>query len=74
MTRSRYLLISLLALAAIAPLSTGVLADRSASREFMVNSQALGVCSVLSPQITGTAVNATFAGGAINIIAVWRPK
>ena len=74
MTRSRYLLISLLSLTAIAPLSTGGLADGSASREFPVNAQAPGVCSVPSPQITWTAVNATFAGGAISITQFGGPN
>lgn len=73
MTRSRYLLISLLSLTAIAPLSTGGLADGSASREFSVT-RALGACSVPSPQITGTAVNATFAGGAISITQFGGPN
>jgi spore coat protein U-like protein len=58
----------------MAPLSTGVLADGFASTGFMVNSQALGACSVPSPQITGTAVNATFAGGAINITQFGGPN
>jgi spore coat protein U-like protein len=69
MTRSRYLLISLIASAAMAPLSTGGLADG-----FTVNARALGACSVPSPQITWTAVNATFAGVAINITQFGGPN
>ena len=67
MIRSRYSLISLLALATVAPLSTGVLADGSASTQFTVNAQSPNVCSMPAPQNTGTAVNATFAANAVNI-------
>ena len=74
MRRSRYLLISLLALAAVAPLSTGVFADGSASTQFTVNAQAPNVCSMPSPQTTGTAMNATFAGSAVNITQFIDPN
>ena len=74
MIRSRYLLISLLALATVAPLSTGVLADGSASTEFTVSAVAPAVCSLPSPRITGTAVNATLAGNAITITQFIDPN
>jgi hypothetical protein len=74
MTRSRHLLISLLALAAVALPSTGVLADGSASTQFTVNAQAPNICSMPSPQTTGTAMNATFAGSAVNITQFVDPN
>lgn len=74
MTRSRHLLISLLALAAVALPSTGALADGSASTQFVVNAQAPNVCSMPSPQTTGTAMNATFAGSALNITQFIDPN
>jgi hypothetical protein len=74
MTHPQYLLICLLALATVAPLSTEVLADGSASSEFTVTAQVPGVCSLPLPQITGTAVNATFAGSAITITQFTDPN
>lgn len=75
MTRSRHLLISLLALAAVALPSTRVLADSgSASTQFTVNAQAPNVCSLPSPQTTGAATNATFAGNAVNITQFVDPN
>ncbi len=71
MTRLRLLLVSLPALASTALFSAGVQADGdgpgSASAQFTVTGQAPKVCALPSPQATGSATNATFAGNAVNI-------
>jgi hypothetical protein len=67
MTRLRLLLVSLPALASIALFSAGVQADGSASAQFTVTGQAPNVCALPSPQTTGSATNATFAGNAVSI-------